>query len=204
MGKEGILQKLLDYLYFKVGATLLWIAEKTIVPSNFHRLLKLIFLGSWMFVCKETHVNWKAMTSAFISYGFRWWQWIMLVIILVWKLCFVFWRRVSFLRSKLVWRSQQYYYYKTTIRPHFYLLSKWGIILFKLLGHFILWPSLFSYNCGQRDILTFCIKRLIKLHAKLKETINLEEISSWSLRKSVSCKRKKLLFVKSCTKGLIH
>ena len=34
--------------------TLVWITKKTLVPSNFHRLLKLIFHSSWMFVCNET------------------------------------------------------------------------------------------------------------------------------------------------------
>ena len=94
-------------MWFEIGflshCTLVWIGEKTLVPSNFPRLLKLIFLGSWMFVCNETYVDWKVRNSAFISYMFHWWQWILLFIILVWKLCFDFWRRVSFLRFKLVW-----------------------------------------------------------------------------------------------------
>ena len=55
-----------------------------------------------MFVCNETYVDWKVRTSAFISYGFRWWQWILLFMILVRKLCFDFWRWVSFLQYKLV------------------------------------------------------------------------------------------------------
>ena len=37
--------------------TLVWITEKTLVPSNFLLLLKLIFLGSWMFECNETYVD---------------------------------------------------------------------------------------------------------------------------------------------------
>ena len=37
--------------------TLVWIAEKTLVPSNFLLLLKLIFLGSWVFKFNETYVD---------------------------------------------------------------------------------------------------------------------------------------------------
>ena len=96
----------------ELKGTLVWIAEKTLVPSNFHRLLKLTFHSSWMFVCNETYIYWKAKTSAFISHGYimhgiQWWQWILLFIILVWKLCFDFCWRASFLKFKLVWKVRK-------------------------------------------------------------------------------------------------
>ena len=90
----------IDLDHFLIYSTL-W----THISTTFHTSLnrrkdarpvkfsKLPFLGSWIFVCNETNVNWKVKNSAFISYVFHCKQWILLFIILFWKLCFVFFNK---------------------------------------------------------------------------------------------------------------